>query len=438
MNSAEAIWRGACELLKKNMNPVSFSTWIENIRPVSIENDVITLMSENEMGKRTLQNVYSSSVTAAVNACSNTMLKVRFVDSSDASRSSEDAVSVKSGAPMLNAKYTFDTFVVGESNRFAHAAALAVAENPANAYNPLFIYGGVGLGKTHLMHAIGHVVYANNNSARILYVTCETFTNELIESIRDKRMPEFRNKYRNIDILMIDDIQFIAGKESTQDEIFHTFNTLYTANKQIILTSDKPPKNIPTLESRLTSRFECGLVADVKPPDFETRAAILRKKADSENMDVSDNVLYYIAEKIESNIRELEGSLTRVIAHSKLTGDSVDVVFAEKVLADLIQSHESGHRLTPLVIMQAVSDYYRISVDDILGKKRDKHIAMARQMSMFLCRKLMGMSFEEIGGVIGGKHYTTVMHACDKISQESRENRDVRLAIEDVEYRLRD
>ncbi len=316
---------------------------------------------------------------------------------------------------MLNPKYTFDSFVIGNSNRFAHAASLAVAESPAKAYNPLFIYGGVGLGKTHLMHAIGHYILNNNPKSQVVYVSSEKFTNELINSIKDDKNVEFRNKYRNIDILLVDDIQFIAGKERTQEEFFHTFNALYEANKQIIISSDRPPKEIPTLEDRLRSRFEWGLIADIQAPDFETRMAILKKKADVEKLNIPNEVMVYIATKIKSNIRELEGALIRIVAFSSLTNKEISVDLASEALKDIISSKQT-RQVTIDIIQEVVANYYNLKIEDLKSARRTRNIAFPRQIAMYLSRKLTDMSLPKIGEEFGGRDHTTVIHAYEKIS----------------------
>jgi chromosomal replication initiator protein len=331
----------------------------------------------------------------------------------------------------LNPKYTFNSFVIGNSNRFAHAASLAVAESPAKAYNPLFIYGGVGLGKTHLMHAIGHYILQNNPNAKVVYVSSEKFTNELINAIKDDKNEEFRNKYRNVDILLIDDIQFIAGKERTQEEFFHTFNELHDANKQIILSSDRPPKEIPTLEDRLRSRFEWGLIADIQVPDFETRMAILKKKADVENLNVANDVMGYIATKIKSNIRELEGALIRIIAYSSLTNRAVTVDLATEALKDII-SKKQGKHVTIDSIQDIVSSYFNLRVEDLKSQRRTRNIAYPRQIAMYLSRKLTDMSLPKIGEEFGGRDHTTVIHAYEKISGNLKTDDSLQHTINDL------
>lgn len=336
---------------------------------------------------------------------------------------------------ILNPKYTFDSFVIGNSNRFAHAASLAVAESPAKAYNPLFIYGGVGLGKTHLMHAIGHYILQNTPNAKVVYVSSEKFTNELINSIKDDKNEEFRNKYRNVDVLLIDDIQFIAGKERTQEEFFHTFNALYEADKQIILSSDRPPKEIPTLEDRLRSRFEWGLIADIQAPDFETRIAILKKKADVENLDIPNEVMVYIATKIKSNIRELEGALIRIVAYSSLTNREISVDLAAEALKDIISS-EQNKQITIELIQDIVCNYFNLKIQELKSSRRTRNIAFPRQIAMYLSRKLTDMSLPKIGEEFGGRDHTTVIHAYEKISNILKKDESLRNVIDDLNKKI--
>ena len=335
----------------------------------------------------------------------------------------------------LNPKYTFNSFVIGNSNRFAHAASLAVAEAPAKAYNPLFIYGGVGLGKTHLMHAIGHYILESNPNAKVVYVSSEKFTNELINAIKDDKNEEFRSKYRNVDVLLIDDIQFIAGKERTQEEFFHTFNALHDANKQIILSSDRPPKEIPTLEDRLRSRFEWGLIADIQVPDFETRMAILKKKADVENLNVANDVMGYIASKIKSNIRELEGALIRIIAYSSLTNREVSVDLATEALKDII-SKKQGKHVTIDAIQDIVASYYNLRIEDLKSQRRTRSVAYPRQIAMYLSRKLTDMSLPKIGEEFGGRDHTTVIHAYEKISENLKTDDTLQHTVNNITKKL--
>ncbi len=339
----------------------------------------------------------------------------------------------------LNPKYTFDTFVVGANNNLAHAASLAVAESPGEVYNPLFIYGGVGLGKTHLMHSIAHFILKNDPKAKILYVTSEKFTNELIDAIRNKNnitTTEFREKYRNNDVLLIDDIQFIIGKESTQEEFFHTFNTLYESKKQIIISSDKPPKEIETLEERLRSRFEWGLTVDIQSPDYETRMAILRKKEELEGYNIDNEVIKYIATNIKSNIRELEGALTKIVALSKLeTNKEITIELAEEALKDLISS-SAAREITPEYIIQIVCDHFQITPLDIASQKRNRDIVLPRQIAMYLCRDMTAVPLQTIGKSLGGRDHTTVLHGADKISHEILKNDSLQNTIEILKKKI--
>ncbi|MDR2021680.1 MAG: chromosomal replication initiator protein DnaA [Hungatella sp.] len=338
----------------------------------------------------------------------------------------------------LNPKYTFDTFVVGANNNLAHAASLAVAESPGEIYNPLFIYGGVGLGKTHLMHSIGHFILKNNPAAKVLYVTSEKFTNELIDAIRNKNnfsSTEFREKYRNNDVLLIDDIQFIIGKESTQEEFFHTFNTLYEAKKQIIISSDKPPKEIETLEERLRSRFEWGLTVDIQSPDYETRMAILRKKEEMEGYNIDNEVIKYIATNIKSNIRELEGALTKIVALSRLDNKEITVELAEEALKDIISPNDK-REITPELVIQVVADHYGITPLDISSQKRNKEIVYPRQIVMYLCREMVGTPLQMIGKYLGGRDHTTIIHGIEKITTNMNKNESLNNTIEILKKKI--
>jgi chromosomal replication initiator protein len=329
-------------------------------------------------------------------------------------------------APRLNARYTFSTFIVGPGNQLAHAASLAVAEAPGHAYNPLFLYGGVGLGKTHLLHAIGHT--ALENGMTVLYVSSETFTNEMINAIRYRTNEEFRAKYRSADVLLVDDIQFIAGKDSTEEEFFHTFNSLYESNKQIVMCSDRPPKAIISLEERLRSRFEWGLIADIQPPELETRVAILRAKADLSQRMVPDDVIQYLASRVQSNIRELEGSLNRLLAFSQLQRMPLTIDTAKAALAN-IATDARQRRVSIDDVLNAVAEYYRLSLDDLRGKQRDKHIVVPRQVAMYLMRQETEASLLEIGQSLGGRDHSTVLHGCEKISREINENTALRKEV---------
>ena len=437
------IWSKTLDTIKSELSEVSFNTWIKSCEPISISSDTITISVPNSFTQDILDKRYKDLVANSIEVVCSKLYKIEFVIASEASEKEEvkDTTSKKSivvndeMSSTLNPKYTFNSFVIGNSNRFAHAASLAVAESPAKAYNPLFIYGGVGLGKTHLMHAIGHYILNNNPSAKVVYVSSEKFTNELINAIKDDKNEEFRNKYRNVDVLLIDDIQFIAGKERTQEEFFHTFNALHDANKQIILSSDRPPKEIPTLEDRLRSRFEWGLIADIQVPDFETRMAILKKKADVENLNVANDVMGYIATKIKSNIRELEGALIRIIAYSSLTNREVTVDLASEALKDII-SKKQGKHITIDIIQDVVSSYFNLRVEDLKSQRRTRNIAHPRQIAMYLSRKLTDMSLPKIGEEFGGRDHTTVIHAYEKISGNLKTDDSLQNTINDITKKL--
>ena len=435
------IWHKTLGLLQNELTEISFNTWIKTIEPLSLQNDTINLAVPAEFNKGILESRYQILIKNAIKQATFKEYSINFVVPSQENidkytNPPESSTNEDTLVSVLNPKYTFDTFVIGNSNRFAHAAALAVAEAPAKAYNPLFIYGGVGLGKTHLMHAIGQFVLQQNSSLKVLYVSSEKFTNELINAIKDDKNEEFRSKYRNIDILLIDDIQFIAGKERTQEEFFHTFNALYEANKQIILSSDKSPKEIVTLEDRLRSRFEWGLIADMQAPDIETRIAILRKKAQLENLDVPNDIMVFIAEKIASNIRELEGALNRVIAYSSLTENEITVELATEALKDILSTNKV-RTINCNTIQDAVARYFDIRPDDFKSKKRSRDIAFPRQIAMYLCRELTDMSLPKIGQAFGGRDHTTVIHACDKIIGEFKTNSETKRAINELKKNLK-
>ncbi|MEG6614609.1 chromosomal replication initiator protein DnaA [Pseudoclostridium thermosuccinogenes] len=432
------LWQKTLNLLKNELTEISYNTWIKTIEPVSMNGNNIVLGVPAEFNKGILESRYSTLIMNALKQVTSKEFTITFTIPSqedDKNKKYEKQTEVvnndESVISILNPKYTFDTFVIGNSNRLAHAASVAVAESPAKAYNPLFIYGGVGLGKTHLMHAIGHYVLSQNPSTRVLYVSSEKFTNELINAIKDDRNEEFRTKYRNIDILLIDDIQFIGGKERTQEEFFHTFNSLYEAGKQIIVSSDKPPKDIPTLEERLRSRFEWGLIADIQPPDLETRIAILRKKAQMESLDVPNDVMVFIADKIASNIRELEGALNRVVAYSSLTESEINVELATEALKDILSAARTKV-INSATIQEAVARYFDIKPEEFKSKKRNRDIAYPRQIAMYLCRELTDMSLPKIGDEFGGRDHTTVIHACDKIAEDIESNPETRRVLEEL------
>lgn len=447
------LWEQALNIIKGEISEISFNTWIKSCTPISISDNILKLSVPNEFTKGILDTRYKDLLIQALKIVTSRKFKIEFYLESDLQEEKENEEKQKEEkkentndvdgsivvsdemSATLNPKYTFQSFVIGNSNRFAHAASLAVAESPAKAYNPLFIYGGVGLGKTHLMHAIGHYILQENPKAKVVYVSSEKFTNELINAIKDDKNEEFRNKYRKVDVLLIDDIQFIAGKERTQEEFFHTFNALHEENKQIILSSDRPPKEIPTLEDRLRSRFEWGLIADIQPPDFETRMAILKKKADVEGLNVPNEVMVYIATKIKSNIRELEGALIRIIAYSSLTNRDVSVDLASEALKDIISNKESAP-VTVKTIQESVANYYNLRIEDLKSQRRTRNIAYPRQIAMYLSRKLTDMSLPKIGEEFGGRDHTTVIHAYEKISENLKTDEGLQSMINDITKKL--
>lgn len=440
------IWEKTMNIIKGELSEVSFNTWIKSITPLSLYGNNIKLCVPNNFTKEILEARYKDLIFNALKMLTSKQFNIEFLigeeltseeDKNPANKTYKKNITISDEIlTTLNPKYTFNSFVIGNSNRFAHAASLAVAEAPAKAYNPLFIYGGVGLGKTHLMHAIGHYILQNNSKSKVVYVTSEKFTNELINSIKDDKNEEFRNKYRNVDVLLIDDIQFIAGKERTQEEFFHTFNALHEANKQIILSSDRTPKEIPTLEDRLRSRFEWGLITDIQPPDFETRIAILKKKADVDNLNIDNEVMVYIANKIKSNIRELEGALIRVVAYSSLTNKQINVDLAAEALKDII-SNKQSKQITIDLIQDVVCNYYNLKMEDLKSARRTRNIAFPRQIAMYLCRNLTDMSLPKIGEEFGGRDHTTVIHAYDKISDNVKKDENLEDIINELIKRIK-
>ena len=436
MNSSNEKWENVLRMVRGEVNDYQFTTWFEPLKPIIVGDNRMIFEFENKFILSIMRQSYYLMLKNAVMISYGKEYQIDFVpkgenpilssQSEGAADHSENDLVIDA---MLNPKYTFDTFVVGASNRFAHAASLAVAELPADAYNPLFLYGGAGLGKTHLMHAIGHHIHRNNPNMRLLYITSESFTNQLINAISQRTSQDLRDRLRTVDVLMVDDIQFIAGKTATQEEFFHTFNELHGGGKQIIISSDRPPKEIPTLEERLRSRFEWGLIADIQKPDYETRIAILRKKAELEHIVVSDIVLHYIAEKIESNIRELEGSLTRVNAMAQLSGGQITLDLAREALDRIMPAGET-RAATPDGIIKAVAEYFSVSEADILSQRRNREIAQARQMAMYLIREQTQLSTTRIGDLFGGRDHTTVMHACEKIADLAERDDDIRRAVQ--------
>ena len=423
------------ELLKTEVTGISYSTWISNIEIFSVDDTTITIMAQNIVHKDMLESRYLSLLKNTFSFITHKNYDVKIICEEDMPK--DEAPVIPTNTPNssnLNPKYTFNSFVVGNNNSFAHAAALAVAEAPATAYNPLFLYGGVGLGKTHLMHAIGNEILKNNKNASVLYVSSEKFTNQFINAIKDNKNEMFRNKYRNIDVLLIDDIQFIAGKERIQEEFFHTFNTLHDDGKQIIISSDRPPKDIQPLEDRLRTRFEWGLIADISNPDYETRMAILKKKAQLDNIIIDDDVLVNIATHIDTNIRELEGALNKLIAYSTLSNSPITIELSNKAISDVVSHHNKV--LSIEYIQEVCAKYFNVTVEDLKGSRRSADIAFARQVAMYFCRDVANLSTPKIGLAFGKRDHSTVMHGCNKIANEIKENTNKKLIVETVKNSL--
>lgn len=470
----QATWEQILKKLEDSLSQIVCENWLRPLVPVSLSTTTLELGTPTDFSKEWIEKHYipfiidaSYEVTQAKLSISIKSLHIEEADSvhplpqtpaaaassvsaslgddpvqptlidelSQPQRPTIPSPIVPGDSSSLNPKYVFETFVTGNSNRFAHAAALAVAESPAKVYNPFFMYGGVGLGKTHLMHAIGHKILQNHPEMRVLYISSEKFTNELINSIRDGKPEAFRQKYRNIDVLLVDDIQFLSKKEHTQEEFFHTFNTLHDANKQIIISSDRHPREIQTLEDRLRSRFEWGLITDIQAPDLETRIAILRKKALLENLNVPNDVMVYIASRIDNNIRELEGALTRVVAFASLNNQVITNELAAAALKDVFPTGKTK-QITLELIQEIVSSYFKIKVDDLLVKKRTRNLAFPRQIAMYLCRELTDTSLPRIGEMFGGRDHTTVIHAHDKISRERNEDMKLNNIIKELVQRI--
>ena len=425
----------AKELLKTEVTGISYSTWISNIEIFSVDDTTITIMAQNIVHKDMLESRYLSLLKNTFSFITHKNYDVKIICEEDMPK--DEAPVIPTNTPNssnLNPKYTFNSFVVGNNNSFAHAAALAVAEAPATAYNPLFLYGGVGLGKTHLMHAIGNEILKNNKNASVLYVSSEKFTNQFINAIKDNKNEMFRNKNRNIDVLLIDDIQFIAGKERIQEEFFHTFNTLHDDGKQIIISSDRPPKDIQPLEDRLRTRFEWGLIADISNPDYETRMAILKKKAQLDNIIIDDDVLVNIATHIDTNIRELEGALNKLIAYSTLSNSPITIELSNKAISDVVSHHNKV--LSIEYIQEVCAKYFNVTVEDLKGSRRSADIAFARQVAMYFCRDVANLSTPKIGLAFGKRDHSTVMHGCNKIANEIKENTNTKLIVETVKNSL--
>ncbi|MFJ7978076.1 chromosomal replication initiator protein DnaA [Peribacillus sp. JNUCC 23] len=448
MDNIESLWDQSLKSMQNKISKPSFETWLKSTKAHMLQGDILTVIAPNEFARDWLEERYSHLISEVLLELTGEGLEVKFIIPSD---QGDDSMTVSTRAKktkkldddsadfpqfMLNTKNTFDTFVIGSGNRFAHAASLAVAEAPAKAYNPLFIYGGVGLGKTHLMHAIGQYVLEHNPHAKVVYLSSEKFMNEFINSIRDNKAGEFRDKYRTVDVLLIDDIQFLAGKESTQEEFFHTFNALHEESKQIVISSDRPPKEIPTLEDRLRSRFEWGLITDITPPDLETRIAILRKKAKADGLDIPNEVMLYIANQIDSNIRELEGALIRVVAYSSLINKDINADLAAEALKDIIPSSKPKI-ITILEIQKTVGEHYNIKLEDFKAKKRTKTLAFPRQIAMYLSRELTDFSLPKIGDEFGGRDHTTVIHAHEKISKLLQTDPLLQRQVKEIQEQLK-
>ncbi|EPM7560309.1 chromosomal replication initiator protein DnaA [Enterococcus faecium] len=423
MVSLDALWNELKATYQKDLSPASYNTWIETANPRTLDQNQLVVEVPSKIHKEYWEKNLATKIVEVGYMLSGNEIIPRFITGEEAEQ--EEVVEEKNpkvAAPsplkkaMLNPKYTFDTFVIGKGNQMAHAAALVVAEDPGSIYNPLFFYGGVGLGKTHLMHAIGHQMLQSQPNAKVKYVSSETFANDFINSIQNKTAEEFRQEYRNVDLLLVDDIQFFAEKEATQEEFFHTFNALYNEGKQIVLTSDRLPNEIPKLQERLVSRFAWGLSVDITPPDLETRTAILRKKAAAERLEIPDDTLSYIAGQIDSNIRELEGALVRVQAFAAMNSEDISTSLAADALKTL-KSGKGHPQLTILQIQEEVAKYYHIQLKDLKGKKRVKSIVVPRQIAMYLARELTDNSLPKIGAEFGGKDHTTVIHAHEKIQQ---------------------
>ncbi len=441
MNNMYDIWKKADEYIREELSPMVYADYVSEIKPVALSNNTLILKVDADYKRNCIINRYNALFNKAVqfgNDGKNLNIKY-IVEDSEYSEIYSESLNEGSSDKMhsfFSPKYTFDTFVVGSNNRLAHAASLAVAQAPGKKYNPLFIYGGVGLGKTHLMQAIAQHVLKEKPFANVAYVTSEKFTNDFIDAIRKDTNIQFRKKYRNVDVLLIDDIQFLAGKEETQEEFFHTFNELHNAEKQIILTSDKHPNNIPNLEQRLKTRFEWGLTCDISPPNFETRVAILKRKADDDNFDVSDEIIDFLAENIGSNIRELEGVLIKVKALQDLEGQKVTLDMVKQNLRDMIVIKE--RKISPEMIISTVAKHYNITYADILSEKRTKNIAIARQVAMYLTRELTELSLPSIGINVGGRNHSTVIHALDKVKFDMEEDIVFKKEVTELANSLKD
>ncbi|MDD6667320.1 MAG: chromosomal replication initiator protein DnaA [Lachnospiraceae bacterium] len=441
MELVEEKWEQILEAVKSEYQipDISFKTWIRPLKIDHIEgNTLYILTQENDsLGINFLKRRYERLLKEAIATITGKEYNLEFVLPSKTEAPQEN-IQVNNSSN-LNPRYTFDSFVVGNNNKFAHRAALAVAETPGEAYNPLYIYGGPGLGKTHLMHAIGNYILKENPNKKVIYVTSEEFLNEVIESIRSTNntsaMTKFRNKYRTVDVLMIDDIQFIIGKEATQDEFFHTFNALHSAGKQIILTSDRPPKEMKTLEDRIRSRFEWGLMADIGYPDYETRMAIIKNKVETEHINLNDDILQYIGENIKSNIREIEGAINKLAAYSRLENKEITMDIAKEELQNII-SPDKPREITPQLIIEVVAEHFNLSMEQMTSNARAKNIARPRQIAMYLCKQMTTVPLEAIGNLLGGRDHSTIIHGANKIAEECEKEEDLRQQIEAIKKKI--
>ena len=443
----EKNWDQILEKVKEDyeITNVAFNTWLKPLKIYSVEDNKITLLVTNESIAVTLiRKKYALPLQVVIEEMTGEPYEIDFVMQGQVPQKKAAAaplnkkpgnISKEENHSNLNPNYTFDSFVVGNNNRFAHSASLAVAEQPGEIYNPLFLYGGVGLGKTHLMHSIAHYIQENIPEMKVLYVTSETFTNEVIDGIRNGMMQKLREKYRNTDVLLVDDVQFIIGKESTQEEFFHTFNELHVAKKQIIISSDRPPKEMVTLEERIRSRFEWGLTADIGSPDYETRMAILRKKIEQDNFYMDDEILNYIAVNLKSNIRELEGALNKLFAYANLEQKEITMEIAQKELENLINP-DVKKEVTPQLIMEVVAEHFNISVDQIMSKSRTKDIALPRQIVMYLCKNMTSLPLESIGRLIGGRDHSTILHGVNKVKDEFDRDKDFKQTVETIQKKI--
>lgn len=446
MNKVVEKWDEILKIVKTehDLSDVSFNTWLKPLKVYQVEGNVVTILVPSEqVGLNYISKKYKLPLQVTISEVTGMDdCEIRFILPEDVPDKETSAYTqsqdVRYEEAHLNPKYTFDTFIVGSNNKFAQAAALAVAESPGDTYNPLFIYGGAGLGKTHLMHSIAHFIIEHNKDSKVLYVTSEEFTNELIDTIRNGNntaMTKFREKYRNIDVLLVDDIQFIIGKESTQEEFFHTFNSLHTAKKQIIISSDKPPKDMEILEERFRSRFEWGLIADITLPDYETRMAILHKKEELDGYNINEDVIKYIANNIKSNIRELEGAFNKVMAFAKLEQREVTLQLAEQALKDIISPDEKKI-ITPEYIISVVAEHFNLTPGDLSGNKRNSKVVVPRQITMYLCRDIIDTSLKMIGKVLGNRDHTTVMHGIEKIEKELETDNNLKNTVDILKKKI--